>query len=540
MANQAKITIHPLFETGEISPRLFSTFLEPIGTMVNGTMFNPKHSTADEQGFRQDFIQALRGTGMPAVRMPGGNFVSAWNWKDSIGPKSERKVHLDPAWYQYITNEVGHDEYLQWAEKVGTEAMYTVNMGMCNGSIQDAMDLIEYTNHEGGTYWSDLRRRNGHEAPYKVKTWYLGNEMDGPWQVGSWDKDPRGYGVKVNEASKVMKWIDPTIETAVCGSSAPFMDHFPVWDETVLQECYDSVDYLSVHHYHSAPPGDVKALLGGAAYYEDFINTEVALCDLVAAKCRSPRKLMISFDEYGAMIRPNSPLHPGYGYHNMVRAHYRFDPERKYILHDPDKMQDRVFPGSEMLQMLAMVSIQLAFLRHADRVKIGCMTGGLGALCASNHDHVWKSASHYPFMHLLAYAKGTSMQTAVECDTFDIPGYAIDDTSQYTGKEGLPYIDSASAWDKEGEYLTVFAINRNEEEEYPLTVDVSGFGDYIFDRHIEFCNPDLELKNSFENPEALKPVEHSGANFEQGILNTHVKPLSWNVIRFRKGGKGQP
>ena len=205
MANQAKITIHPLFETGEISPRLFSTFLEPIGTMVNGTMFNPKHSTADEQGFRQDFIQALRGTGMPAVRMPGGNFVSAWNWKDSIGPKSERKVHLDPAWYQYITNEVGHDEYLQWAEKVGTEAMYAVNMGMCNGSIQDAMDLIEYTNHEGGTYWSDLRRRNGHEAPYKVKTWYLGNEMDGPWQVGSWDKDPRGYGVKVNEASKVMK-----------------------------------------------------------------------------------------------------------------------------------------------------------------------------------------------------------------------------------------------------------------------------------------------------------------------------------------------
>ena len=539
MANQAKITIHPLFETGEISPRLFSTFLEPIGTMVNGTMFNPKHSTADEQGFRQDFIQALRGTGMPAVRMPGGNFVSAWNWKDSIGPKSERKVHLDPAWYQYITNEVGHDEYLQWAEKVGTEAMYTVNMGMCNGSIQDAMDLIEYTNHEGGTYWSDLRRRNGHEAPYKVKTWYLGNEMDGPWQVGSWDKDPRGYGVKVNEASKVMKWIDPTIETAVCGSSAPFMDHFPVWDETVLQECYDSVDYLSVHHYHSAPPGDVKALLGGAAYYEDFINTEVALCDLVAAKCRSPKKLMISFDEYGAMIRPNSPLHPGYGYHNMVRTHYRFDPERKYILHDPDKMQDRVFPGSEMLQMLAMVSIQLAFLRHADRVKIGCMTGGLGALCASNHDHVWKSASHYPFMHLLAYAKGTSMQTVVECDTFDIPGYAIDDTSQYTGKEGLPYIDSASAWDKEGEYLTVFAINRNEEEEYPLTVDVSGFGDYIFDRHIEFYNADLELKNSFENPEALKPVEHSGANFEQGILNTHVKPLSWNVIRFRKGGKGK-
>ena len=275
-------------------------------------------------------------------------------------------------------------------------------------------------------------------------------------------------------------------------------------------------------------------MLGGAAYYEDFINTEVALCDLVAVKCRSPKKVMISFDEYGAMIRPNSPLHPGYGYHNMVRAHYRFDPERKYILHDPDNMQERVFPGSEMLQMLAMASIQLAFLRHADRVKIGCMTGGLGALCASNHDHVWKSALYYPFIHLLTYAKGTSMQTAVEGDTFDIAGYAIDDTSQYTGKEGLPYIDAATAWDKEGECLTVFAINRSEEEEYPLSVDVSGFEGYTFEQHIEFYCSDLELKNSFENPDALKPVEHQGATFEQGILGTHVKPLSWNVIRFRK------
>ena len=536
MGKQAKITVHPSFEIGEISPRLFSAFLEPIGTMVNGTMFNPKHPTADEQGFRQDFIQGLRGTGMPAVRLPGGNFVSAWNWKDSIGPKEERKVHLDPAWYQYITNEVGHDEYLQWAEKVGTEPMYTVNLGMCNGPIQDAMDIVEYTNHEGGSYWSDLRKKNGHEKPYGVKTWYLGNEMDGPWQIGSWDKDPRGYGVKANEASKVMKWIDPTIETAVCGSSAPFMDHFPQWDETVLQECYDSVDYLSIHHYHSAPPGDIKSLLGGAAYYEDFINTEIAMCDLVGAKCRSPKKIMISFDEYGAMIRPNSSLHPGYGYHNMVRSHYRFDPARKYILHDPNKMEDRVFPGSEMIHMLSMVSIQLAFLRHADRVKIGCMTGGLGALCASNHDHVWRSASYYPFIQLIEYAKGTSMRTAVDSETFDIPGYAIDDTSQYTGKEGLTYIDAATAWDKDGERLTVFAINRSEEEEYPLTIDISGFDGYGFERHVEFACTDMEARNSFENPEVLAPVENADGVYTDGMLKAHVKPLSWNVFCFRKNG----
>ena len=180
MGKKAKVTVHPCFEIGEISPRLFGAFLEPIGTMVNGTMYNPKHETADEQGFRKDVIEGLKSTGLSAVRMPGGNFVSAWNWKDSIGPKEQRKGHLDPAWYQYYTNEVGHDEYLQWAEKVGCEPMYTINLGMANGSVQDAMDIVEYTNHEGGTYWSDLRKTNGHEDPYGVKTWYLGNEWTAP------------------------------------------------------------------------------------------------------------------------------------------------------------------------------------------------------------------------------------------------------------------------------------------------------------------------------------------------------------------------
>lgn len=532
MAREAKITIHPLYKTGDISPRLFSTFLEPIGTMVNGTMFNPKHPTADEQGFRRDFIDALRATDMPAVRLPGGNFVSAWNWKDSIGPKDQRKVRLDPAWHQYITNEVGHDEYLQWTEKVEAEPLYTINLG--TGDMRDAMDLVEYTNHEGGTWWSDLRRKNGHEKPYDVKTWYLGNEMDGPWQLGSWDKDPRGYGVRANEISKAIKWIDGRIETAVCASSASFMDHYPQWEETVLQECFDSVDYLSMHHYHSAPPGDIKALLGGSAYYEDFINTEVALCDLIAAKCRSPKKLMLSIDEYGAMIRPNSPLHPGYGYHNMIEAHYRFDPERKYILHDPDNMTERFRQGGDLLQMLSMVSIQLAFLRHADRVKIGCMTGGLGALCSSNREHVWKSASHYAFTQMMEYARGTSMQTVVDSETFDLPGYAIDDTSQYTGKEGLNYIDAASAWDEEQGRLAVFVINRSEENEYPLTVDVSGFEGYEFVEHQELYSNDLELKNTYEEPDLLKPAEHQGGVFEKGLLKTHVKPLSWNVIILKK------
>lgn len=532
MAQKAKITIHPSFTVGEISPRLFSTFLEPIGTMVNGTMYNPKHPTANAQGFRQDFIDALRATGMPACRLPGGNFVSGWEWKDSIGPKEQRKTHLDLAWYQYITNEVGHDEYLQWAEQVNTEPMYTINLG--TGDIKDALHIVEYTNHEKGTYWSDLRRTNGHEQPYGVKTWYLGNEMDGPWQIGSWDRNPKGYGILCNEVSKVMKWADPAIETAVCASSSLWMGHYPQWEEDVLQECYETIDYISMHHYHCAPEGDYRALLGGSCYYEDFINTEAALCDLIQAKMHSPKKVMLSFDEYGSMVRPNEPLHPGYGPHNMAASHFVFNPERKYILHDPDSMPDHVFPGGDMLHALSMASTQLAFLRHADRVKIGCMTGGLGALCSSNHDHVWKSASHYVFMQLMQYARGISLQTDTRCETYDIPGYAVNDTSQYVEKEGVPYVDCAAAWDASAGSLNLFVINRNADVTYPLELDVRAFEGYEFKEQLELFCKDLEAKNTYERPDLIVPESVTNNPFADGTLTAELKPLSWNVFRFKK------
>ncbi len=528
----AKITVHPDFQIGEISERLFSAFLEPIGTMVNGFMYNPKHKTADEQGFRGDVIDALKAAKIPAVRLPGGNFVSAWQWKDSIGPKSERKVHLDPAWYQFIPNDVGHDEYLQWAEKIGTQSLYTINMG--TGTMQDAMDLVEYTNFEGGSYWSDLRKKNGHEKPYGVKLFYLGNEMDGPWQLGSWDGNPLGYGHRVQETSKAVKWIDASIETGVCGSSASFMEHFPEWDEKVLDQCYDVVDYLSIHHYHSAPANDVKSLLGGSLYYEDFINVEAGMIDYVAAKHRSPKKVKISFDEYGCMMRDNAPLNPGWGRYNMARSHYKFDPARPYILHDPDNMKHFMFPGREILHMLSMLSIQLAFLRHADRVGIGCMTGGLGAMCSSDHDNVWRSASYYGYSQMIQYARGISMRTAVESETYDMPGYAIDDTSQYTCKEGVNYIDSAAAWDKENNTLTVFAINRNEDSDYSLNVDVSGFKDIKGVKHYEIATDkdDPDKKSSVDAQDVYAPVENKSGSLKDGVYSVTVKPLSWNVFTF--------
>jgi alpha-N-arabinofuranosidase len=535
MAKKATITVHPMFEIGEISPRLYGAFLEPIGTMVNGSMYNPKHPTADKKGFRRDFIDALKASHLPVVRLPGGNFVSGWDWKDSIGPADQRKSHLDLAWGQYYTNEVGHDEYLQWAEAAGAEALYTINLG--TGNINDAISIIEYTNHEGGTHWSDLRRKYGHEKPYGVKTWYLGNEMDGPWQIASLEKNPRGYGNLANEVSKAMKWVDPSIETVVCASSSPFLAHYPQWELDMLEQCYESVDYISLHHYHSAAEGDYGALLGGACFFEDFINTEIALCDFVQAKMRSPKKLMLSFDEYGSNMRPLAALHPGRNPHNLYAAYATADPKRKYVRHDPDNMGSRVFPGEGAIaSALAPASVLLALLRHADRVKIGCMTGGLQTLASTNHDHVWTPAGNYPITQLMRYGRGVSLQTAVQCDTFDIQGYAIDDNSQYSTHEGIGFIDTAAAFDKDAGELNVFAINRNWEDSNDVELDVSNFEGYSFVEHIQLYSDQLDAKNTYENPDVLVPSINSGAVYANGKVSANLKRLSWNVFRFQKTG----
>ena len=530
---KAKLTLHPSYRIGDISPRLFGAFLEPIGSMVNGSMFNPKHPTADKEGMRRDFIDGRKEAGLPCVRLPGGNFVSGWDWKQSIGLKEGRKTALDMAWFQYVPNDVGHDEYLGWAEKVGAEAMYTVNLG--TGTLKEAAELVEYTNFEGGSYWSDLRKKNGHAAPYGVKTWYLGNEPDGPWQIASWERDPRGYGVLAHETSKAMKWIDPTIETVAAVSSSPFLNHYPDWDMEAIAQCYETVDLISLHHYHSAPIGNLPGLLAGYQAFEDYIRTEIAMCDYLKTKMRSKKTMMLSLDEYAASYRPAGKPHFGMGGRQPAMGFLGIDPERKYVRHDPDDWSTRRMPpmSGEMPRTIASMSIMLTMLRHADRIKIGCATGGLGDLCKTSREHVWKGASHYPFTQMIRYAKGVSLLPEVECETYHVDGYVIDDMNQYGDFDNVNYVHAAAALDEENEQLTVFVINADWEDEQDFTMDLRSFEGWQLAEYSVLHTDDMDAMNTYEAPDAILP-KAGKASLEKGILSAVLPKLSWNMFRFTK------
>jgi alpha-L-arabinofuranosidase len=305
---RARVTVHRDFRIGQIDDRVYGAFLEHLGRAVYTGIYEPGHPTADERGFRRDVIELVRELNVPVTRYPGGNFVSAYNWEDGIGPKASRPVRLDYAWRTKETNEVGIDEFAAWCESAGTELMLAVNLG--SRDLDAARGLLEYCNHPGGSHWSDLRIKNGRREPYNVRLWCLGNEMDGPWQVGH--KTAYEYGRIANETAKAMKAFDPTLELVACGSSHSFMPSYPQWEADVLDQCYDNVDYLSLHMYFENYEDDYLNFLAKPVILDRYIQTVSGVIDYVKAKKRSKKDIYISFDEWNVWYHSRRQDHSNF------------------------------------------------------------------------------------------------------------------------------------------------------------------------------------------------------------------------------------
>ena len=345
---QVKIIIDRDFQVSRVDRRLYGSFLEHLGRAVYQGVYQPDSPFADDQGFRKDTLELVRELGVPVVRYPGGNFVSGYKWEDGVGPRELRPKRIDTAWSVVETNQFGLNEFADWAKKAETDVMMAVNLG--TRGIAEAMDLLEYCNLDQGTYFSELRKSHGYEKPHNIKLWCLGNEMDGPWQTGS--KTAEEYGRLANEAAKVMKAMDPEIELVACGSSHSGMPTFGQWEATVLEHCYDNVDYISLHTYYNCHDGDSRTFLANNVDMDRFITDVTHICDYVKAKKHSDKTINLSFDEWNVW------------YHSMEQDKQipRWS-QAPHQLEDVYDFQDALLVGSMLITLL----------RHADRVKIACM-----------------------------------------------------------------------------------------------------------------------------------------------------------------------
>ena len=498
---EAKIILDSAYTIGRIDPRLYSSFIEHLGRAVYGGIYEPGHPLADEQGFRRDVIERVRALGVPVVRYPGGNFVSGFNWEDSVG--SNRPKRLDLAWFTTETNEVGMHEFCDWCEKANTSPMYSINLG--TRGPEQARDVVEYANHPGGSKFSDLRIQNGKRDPMNIRLWCLGNELDGPWQMGA--KTAHEYGRIANESAKMMKWVDPGIELVACGSSGSEMPTFGSWEYEMLSECYDNIDYVSLHRYYGNPTDDTPGFLARAMDTDEFIRTVVSICDAVKGKKHSKKTIHLSFDEWTVWYHSNQQDKEVWKRDRWGRA--------LPLLEDVYNFEDALLCGS----------ILITFLRNADRVKIACLAqlvNVIAPIMTRNSGSCWAQTTYWPLLHASKYGRGTALRAIVDSPVYDCRDF-----------EAVPTIDATATLGDDGS-VTVFCVNRDLNEDFKLEIDLRAFGKLRLEEHILLRHDDVKAVNTEENPDNVSPTAGPGGEMDSGRAAIRVPALSWNVIRFVK------
>ncbi|BBH22783.1 intracellular exo-alpha-(1-_5)-L-arabinofuranosidase 1 [Paenibacillus baekrokdamisoli] len=500
MSTKAKMIVDKDFTIGEVDKRIYGSFIEHLGRAVYGGIYEPEHPEADEQGFRSDVIELVKGLDVPIVRYPGGNFVSGYNWEDGVGPLAQRPRRLELAWRTIEPNLFGFNEFIDWCRKTGTEAMMAVNLG--TRGPEEARQLLEYSNHPSGTYWSDLRIQHGYKQPHNIKTWCLGNEMDGPWQIGA--KTATEYGRIAAETAKVMKWVDSTIELVACGSSSIGMPTFPEWESTVLDLSYNEVDYISLHTYYGNRDSDTPNFLAQSMGMDSFIHTVIATCDYIQAKKRSKKKINLSFDEWNVWYHSNE-------------ADSKIDPWSiaPPQLEDIYNHEDALLVGSMLISML----------KRADRVKMACiaqLVNVIAPIMTANGGAAWKQTIYFPYMHTSIFGRGTALVPLVTSPKYDSKDFT-----------DVPYLDAIAVLSENQEEVTVFAVNRHLSETLPFEIDLRSFGSCRIIEHIVLEHDDLKAANTIDVPDRVTPHTGGNAAADGSKVEALLGEASWNVIRLK-------
>ncbi|NYI03526.1 arabinosylfuranosidase ArfA [Allostreptomyces psammosilenae] len=497
--HRATFTLNPAFTVARIDPRVYGSFLEHMGRAVYTGVYEPGHPAADGEGIRQDVLELVRELGVTLVRYPGGNFVSGYRWEDGVGPVEERPTRLDLAWHSVETNAFGLNEFAAWAKRAEVEPMMAVNLG--TRGLQEAVDLLEYTNHPGGTQLSELRKAHGVEEPHGIKLWCLGNEMDGPWQVGH--KTAEEYARIAAETAKAMRLVDDSLELVACGSSSQAMPTFGAWETTVLEEAYEHVDLISAHAYYEEVDGDAASFLASAVDMESFIENVVATADAVRARKRIAKRIKISFDEWNVWYLRR--------YHADPPTEWKQAPR---VIEDQYNLTDAVVVGS----------LLIALLRHADRVAVACLAqlvNVIAPIMTEPGGPAWRQTTFHPFALTSKYARGEVLRVEPESP------------AEHTERFGDVPVLHATATREEDGSVTVLAVNRGLTESVELDVDVAALGDgYRVVEHLIIADEDRFAVNTAEQPDRVTPRPVDGTVVADGRLRGVLPPISWSVIRL--------
>jgi alpha-N-arabinofuranosidase len=501
-ASATRIYVDSRRTIAPLDRNLFGSFLEHLGRAIYEGIYDPGSTLSDGNGFRKDVMNEISQLGVPIIRYPGGNFVSGYNWLDGVGPKQSRPKVLDKAWNTINSNQFGTNEFMTWCKAVGTRPLMGLNLG--TGTTEEAAALVEYCNIEKGTKWSDLRRQHGIAAPYKVQNWCLGNEMDGPWQIGHMSATE--YGRKAEDAARQMRYVDPSLKLIACGSSGPFMPTYLEWDREVLEECYDYVDALSLHRYfgnnETETAGDSSKFLAMNLSMDRQIAETVAVCDLVRGKKKSPKKLWLSFDEWNVWYRARTG--------DAVNGHQH---EAPHLLEEVYNLEDALLVGG----------LVNTLMRNADRVKVACLAQLVNVIAPimTKADGMFRQTIYYPYSWGLQYAHGAVLNLLVESPTYEVDGL-----------DSAPYLDAAGSFNSEDGQISLFILNRDLSKAREVEILWEGKSPARVLASSLLTGSDLKASNSFQAPQRVAPRPFEKPSTSGGRTRFEVPARSYTVIQW--------
>lgn len=496
---RAQIVLNHEFQVADVKPALFGSFVEHLGRCVYGGIFEPEHPKANQHGFRQDVLDAVKDLGVTCVRYPGGNFVSGYRWEDGVGPKEKRPNRLDLAWHSLETNEVGLDEFMAWAELADVEPIMAVNLG--TAGLSSAISLAEYCNVPGGTATSQWRADNGHPEPYRIEKWCLGNEMDGPWQIGH--KSAQEYGRSAAETARAMRRVDGNLKFVVCGSSNSGMPTFGKWEYDVLQECFEEVDYISAHSYYEQKGDDLASFLASGVDLDGFLDSVAATVRAVAAQKRSQKRIGISLDEWNVWYQSRESEQVPKGDDWPVAPH---------LLEDTYTVADAVVVGG----------LLISILRHSDVVDMACQAQLVNVIAPIRTEpggKLWYQTIYHPFKQVANLAKGVVLDTRIQAPSVMTEAYGE-----------CAAIDAVGTFDGETEVL--FMVNRDPDQ--AIEVQVSSGFDVVKEVLAEsFFSDDPYWSASAADDQSVLPRGNQSVKAADNKVTITLPATSWTVLRIK-------
>jgi alpha-N-arabinofuranosidase len=501
-ASTVRVYVDSRRAIASLDRNLFGSFLEHLGRAIYEGIYDPGSKLSDSNGFRTDVVNEIKKLGVPIVRYPGGNFVSGYNWLDGVGPKQDRPVQLDKAWNSLNSNQFGTNEFMAWCKMVGTEPLMGLNLG--TGTAEEAAALVEYCNVDQGTKWSNLRRKHGIAEPYRVQKWCLGNEMDGPWQIGHMLATE--YGLKAADAARQMRYVDPSLKLVACGSSGPFTPTYLEWDREVLEQCYDYVDALSLHRYfentEATTGGDSTKFLAMNLSMEQQIAETVAVCDMVGGRRHSSKKLWLSFDEWNVWYRARNG--------SDVNGNRQSAP---HLLEEVYNLEDALLVGGLINTLM----------RNAGRVKVACLAQLINVIAPimTNANGLLRQTIYYPYSWALQFAHGRVLDVLVESPTYEV------------SKMGeVPYIDVAGTVNPEDGKVSLFVLNRDLTKSHQVEVNWEDRAPARILSSILLTGTDLKATNTFDAPQRVIPQAFEKPSASGSKTTLEMPPRSYAVIQW--------